>query len=214
MVLAKDPLRMSDLVELLSSTDSSADETRRSVENVVEELGSIISVDDNKLLRIPHKSFADFVLDHDRSSAAMRRLVPADQEILSYLIDRQEDSANIAIGCLTLMNSLLTFNICEIETSHCLNDDIPELEALISKNISATLSYACRFWAEHLRDCSHNEWLLCAVQPHLKMLLHEKVLYWLEVLSLVKAISCAEEALLVAAEFLEVRGLLLDGVLF
>ncbi len=80
MVLAKDPLRTSDLVELLSLTDSSADETRRSVENVVDELRSIISVDDHMLLRIPHKSFSDFLLDHDRSSAAMRRLVPVDQK--------------------------------------------------------------------------------------------------------------------------------------
>jgi len=203
MVLAKDPLRTSDLVELLSSTDSFTDETRRSVENVVEELSSIIPVDDNQILRIPHKSFSDFLLDHDRSSAAMKRLVPVDQEIHSYIIDRQEQSATIAIGCLTIMNSSLTFNICEIETSHCLNDDIPELEALISKNISTALIYACRFWAEHLEYSSRSEPHLCAVQPVLKMLLHEKVLYWLEVLSLVNAVPSAKESLLAAAEFLE-----------
>ncbi len=107
------------------------------------------------------------------------------------------------------MNSSLTFNVCEIETSHCLNDDIPELEALISKNISVALIYACRFWAEHLKDSPRNEGhFRSAVQPHLEMLLHEKVLHWLEVLSLVKAIPSAKESLLAAAEFLEVRGLL------
>ncbi len=209
MVLAKDPLRMSDLVELLSSMDSSADETRRSVQNVVEELSSIISMDDNQLLRIPHKSFSDFLLDRDRSSAALRQLVPVDQEIHSYLIDRQEDSANIAIACLTLMTSSLMFNICEIETSHCVNEDIPELEALISKNISAALMYACRFWAMHLKDSPRSESHSRAVQPLLKMLLHEKVLFWLEVLSLIEAIPAAKELLLAAAEFVEVRGLLL-----
>ncbi len=208
MVLAKDPLRTSDLVELLSSNVSSVDETHRSVENVVEELSSIISVDDNQILRIPHKSFSDFFLDRDRSSAAMRHLVPVDQELRSYIIDSQEDSANIAIGCLTLMNSLLMFNICEIETSYCLNDDIPELEALISKTISTTLIYACRFWAEHLKDSPRSEPHLRAVQPLLKVLLCEKVLYWLEVLSLVKAVPSAKESLRTATEFLEVRGLL------
>jgi len=208
MVLARDPLRTSDLVELLSSTNSSADETRRSVENVVEELSSIISVGDNQLLRIPHKSFSDFLRDYDRSSAAMRHLVPVDQELRSYLIDRQEDSANIAIACLTLMNSSLTFNICKIETSHCLNDDIPELEMLISRNISTALIYACRFWAEHLEHSPRTEPHLSAMRPLLKMLLHEKVLYWLEVLSLVKAAPSAKESLRAAAEFLEVRVLL------
>ncbi len=209
MVLAKDPLRMSDLVELLSSTDSFADETRRSVENVVEELSSIISVDDKGLLRIPHKLFSDFFLDHDRSSTTMRRLVTGEHELHSYLIDRQEDSANIAIACLTIMNSSLMFNICEIETSHCLNDDITELEAQISKNISVALIYACRFWAEHFKDSPRNEGQFrSAVQPHLEMLLREKVLYWLEILSLVKVIRSAKESLLAAAEFLEVRALL------
>ncbi len=208
MVLAKDPLRMSDLVDLLCSTDSSVDETRRSVENVVEELSSIISVDDNKLLRIPHKSFSDFLLDHDRSSAAVSRLVPAHQEVRSYLVDRQEDSANIAIACLTIMNCSLMFNICKIETSHCFNDDVPELEALISKTISTALIYACRFWAEHLKDSPCNDRYLQAVQPLLKTLLHEKALYWLEVLSLVKAVPSAKESLRAAAETLEVRGLL------
>ncbi len=208
IVLAKDPLRTSDLVDLLSSRDLSADETRRSVENVVEELSSIISMDDNQLLRIPHKSFSDFLLDHDRSSAAMKRLVPAGREIRSYLIDRREDSANIAIACLTLMNSMLMFNMCEIKNSHWLNDDIPELEALISKNISTALIYACRFWAEHLKDSPRNELHLCAVQPLLKVLLYEMVLYWLEVLSLVKDVSFVKELLPAAAEFLEVRVLL------
>ncbi len=208
IVLAKDPVRKSDLVELLSSKQLSVDETRRSVGNVVDELRSIISMDDDQRLRIPHKSFSDFLLDHDRSLAAMGCFVPKDQELPSYLIDRGECSANIAIACMRFLNDSLTFNACGISTSHRLNDEIPELDELISKNISTALIYACRFWAMHLRDSFLDERLLLAVQPLLKTLLHEKVLYWLEVLSLVKAVPSAEESLLSAADVLEVRGLL------
>ncbi len=100
------------------------------------------------------------------------------------------------------------FNIFGIKTSHYLNDDISELQALMSKNISSALIYACRFWAEHLKDSARSEPNLRAVHPLLKTLLHEKVLYWLEVLSFIKAVPSAKESLRAAAEFLEVRGLL------
>ncbi len=63
IVLAKDSLWKSNIIELLSSKDSSADETRRSVENAVDQLSCIVSADDNQLLRIPHKSFSDFFLN-------------------------------------------------------------------------------------------------------------------------------------------------------
>ncbi len=210
IVLARDPLRKNDLVELLSSKDLFADGTSQSVENAVDQLGCVISVDDNQRLRIPHKSFTDFLLDHDRSLAAMQHVLPSagDQAIRSYLIDREEDGASMAIACLRLMNGSLTFNICGIKTSYHLNEDIPELDALISKNISTALIYACRFWAEHLRSFPRDDKLLGVVLPLLKSLLHEKFPHWLEVLSLVKAIPSAEELLCAAAGFLKVRGLL------
>jgi len=88
--------------------------------------------------------------------------------------------------------------------SHCLNDDIPDLAALISENISTALIYSCRFWAVHFRDFPRSDGRLRAViQPLLRMLLCEKVLYWLEILSLVKAVRSVEESLLAAAEYLQ-----------
>ncbi len=122
----------------------------------------------------------------------MRLFVPEDHNRRSYLIDHEEDSATMAISCLRLMTSSLKFNICGIKTSHCLNDDIPDLAALISENISTALIYACRFWAEHLRDSPRNDGQLrTVIQPLLRMLLCKKVLYWLEILSLVKAVLSA-----------------------
>ncbi len=205
IVLAKDPLRKGDLVDLLSSIDSPVDVTRRSVEDTLDQLSCIISVDDNQLLRIPHKSFSDFFLDHRRSSTAMRHFVPEDQKRCSYLINHEGDSATMAIKCLHLMTSSLTFNACSIKTSHCLNDDIPDLAALISENISTALIYSCRFWAVHFRDFPRSDGRLRAViQPLLRMLLCEKVLYWLEILSLAGAVLSAGESLQSAAEYLKV----------
>ncbi len=53
ILLARDPLRKRDLVELLSSNDASAEGTRQSVENAVAQLSCIISVDDNQLSESP-----------------------------------------------------------------------------------------------------------------------------------------------------------------
>ncbi len=131
-------------------------------------------------------------------------LEPPVHEPHSYLIHREEDSANLAIGCLHLMNNTLKFNACRIPTSHCLNDKIPGLESLISENIHPALVYASCFWAEHLKGASHNDKHFRAIQPHLKTLLYEKVLYWLEVLSLIKATPLGIESLQVAIDFLKV----------
>ncbi len=166
-------------------------------------------MDNDQLLQIPHKSFSNFLVDHDRSLAAMRDVMTSvgSGDLRSYVIDH-EDSANLAIACLCLMNSTLKFNACRIPTSHCLNDEIPQLESLLSDNISPALVYACRFWAEHLKGASRDDvQLRAAAQPLLKTLLHEKVLYWLEILSLAKSIPLAEKSLQVAAEYLRVRRL-------
>lgn len=89
-----------------------------------------------------------------------------------------------------------------------MNDDIPELEALITKNISHALVYACHFWGRHLEDSPDED--CSTVQRHLYMLLHKNFLYWLEILSLAKAIPSAEESLLAAANFLKVRGCVVE----
>ncbi len=129
-----------------------------------------------------------------------------EEDFRSYVIDFEEDNAILAIACLRLMNSTLKFNACRIPTSHCLNDEIEQLELLLSENVSHALVYACRFWAEHLTDASRNdEHLRAAVQSLLKTLLYEKLLYWLEILSLAKSIPLAEKSIQAAVNLLEVR---------
>ncbi len=60
-------------------------------------------------------------------------------------------------------------------------------------------------WAEHLKGASCKDEHLRALQPLLRTLLHEKLLSWLEVHSLVNSIPSAERLLQVAVDFLEVR---------
>ena len=62
----------------------------------------------------------------------------------------QEIHAQVFNGCFTIMHRGLRFNICEIEDSSRLNEDIPDLSTRIRRNISEALRYASLFWASHL----------------------------------------------------------------
>ncbi len=147
IVLIQNPLRMSDLVELLSqaslASDVSVDKIHQWIEKVVDELGSIISVDDNQLIRIPHKSFSDFLLDHVRSLAAMRCVLPEpeDQELCSdsFVLDCEEENASLALACLQLAGR------------HNLSLDFHSIMGFLKRS-DCSLHYAHKYWFIHLRD--------------------------------------------------------------
>lgn len=77
---------------------------------------------------------------------------------------------------------------------------------------SETLVYTCQYWAEHL-ECAfpslRTDERFGVVQSLLSTLLRTYILYWLEVLSIAKAVSSASNALLVATTFLKVCSSLL-----
>jgi hypothetical protein len=74
------------------------------------------------------------------------------------------------------MQEKLIFNICRIETSYDRNDNIPNLDARIQEAIPSSHSYACRFWAGHLRASPKNDSDLRLFQG-LVMFLQTRFLY-------------------------------------
>ena len=90
------------------------------------------------------------------------------------------------------MKSGLRFNIAGLETSHIRNADVPDLATRIQETIPPPLSYACRFWAGHLGATAYDPDILNEV----KEFLHRRLLYWLEVLSLIKKVNMASAMLL------------------
>ena len=81
----------------------------------------------------------------------------------------------------------LKFNICNLETSHHQNAEISDLTTNVKGAILPHLSYACRFWADHLSQTAYNTTTLDAVNNFLL----NHFLHWLEVLSLTKNIDVA-----------------------
>ncbi|KLO07241.1 hypothetical protein SCHPADRAFT_657824 [Schizopora paradoxa] len=199
IVLAKSPLQQ-NLLELLPSNDSFGSNTREFVENAIHELSPIIALDENGRVRIPHKSFSDFFVDPIRTHKAMAHFNLPIRVQLSFLMDRDEDSGNLSMACLRLMATSLSFNPYGIPTSHILNDKI-DLRVLDS--MDPALTYACRYWGEHLQDAPRMPNFRERVRPLLDILLREKVLYWMENLSLANAIPSAKKSLLLTARILE-----------
>jgi hypothetical protein len=95
------------------------------------------------------------------------------------------------LGIPTNHEATLRFDICQLESSHALNDDIPHGASRIAEAIPPHLSYPCRFWADHLRETPFEPEILQGI----KDLMYIRFSYWLEVLSLTMEVKIASKAL-------------------
>ena len=83
------------------------------------------------------------------------------------------------------MGELLRLNICELETSLVYNEDVPDLDERIEKNIPSFLKYICCNWPKHIRDVPFSPEL----HEQLKSFAYFQLLFWFEVLSLTGTFS-------------------------
>ena len=171
------PLSISSLTSLRQFASVADADDEESVSSIVSYLGSLLSnVTSSELPIIPlHTSFRDFLIDRDRSG--------------DFYIDLNDAHYQLTISCLGLMlhKSGLKFDICHLETSYLANQDIPGLQSLVEMYIFPALSYACHYWDHHLKHISFDGKVMNKIQ----LLLKEKFLFWLEVLSLVGSMSLA-----------------------
>ncbi|TFY60288.1 hypothetical protein EVG20_g7474 [Dentipellis fragilis] len=190
IALARSPLSLSDLHSLFPKQFEVS-----SPSTICTKLVSMIScTGDEQRLQIRHQSFSDYLMDPKRCVGSLEPL----------LIDRSRSIRKLAYACLSVMLNELKFNVCEVESSHDANSDIPDVKNKVKTHIPSHLSYACRFWAEHLRDVSRasttdeNDLLLLV-----QRVLRSRLLYWFEVLSFIDAFDDAPRLLLLVAEWLE-----------
>jgi len=174
MLTAREPLSMSALQKLCNEDESDTD-----VHDIVGPMGALLSLPtrESDPITLLHTSFRDFLTDHDRSK--------------SYYIDTSLHHDGLALSCLRVMMDELCFNICQLETSHLSNDDVVDLATRTKKHISSQLSYSCRFWADHV--CTTTFTL--DISAKVKEFFSTKLLYWLEVLSLIKKVPDASAVL-------------------
>ena len=188
IVLAKTPLRQSDIQQFLRDTLA-----QQSVESIINNLAAVVHSDGkNEPPRVCHQAFTDFLLDPERSGC--------------FSINQTELTVTFTLGCLRLMNDRthgLRFNICDLETSYRLNSEVPDLEERLKEAIPTHLSYSCRFWAAYLSEVFVTD-IKDDIVLQLRPFLHDRVLYWFEVMSLTKEFDMASVFLQFAARWIGV----------
>jgi hypothetical protein len=179
LITSIEPLTIRSLIPLRQhASDNKPSDA--SVTGLLRRLGSLLSnvnSSDNSLPIIPlHASFRDFLTNKDKSG--------------DFYVSVRDAHDQLAHSCLNLLLDPadgLKFNICELETSYLANDDVEDLNTRVDQHIPPALSYACRFWDEHMKHAGFKTDLFRKVLTLFK----EKFLFWLEALSLTRNLRLA-----------------------
>ncbi|KAJ7208029.1 WD40 repeat-like protein [Mycena pura] len=153
------------------------------VESVIIWMGALLSnVDRMDAPILPlHTSFRDFLNDQSRGGI--------------FHVDETKSHSQLAECCLGSIIFGLKFNICDLQTSHTRNCDIPDLPDRLKAHVSPHLTYACRFWHLHLSLLPINV-ENSGLFELAGILFRNMSLFWLEVLSLIGDVSLAISGLL------------------
>jgi hypothetical protein len=189
IVLAKVPLHEDDLSHLIAQRKSS-------IMSILGKLSSVISIGTDRRYRINHLSFSEFLWDSNQCPK-------------QFYIGRGVESWKLSMACCRLMRDGLRFNICDLETSSLLNRDVDGLEERIKAKIAGSLLYSCRFWASHFKDAMGSRCNDESFMTEVKEFFDVRLLYWLEVMSLIGELASANVALLTVAALVKVSSPLL-----
>ena len=134
-----------------------------------------------------HPSFLDFLENAERCG--------------DFWMDPEQLHQRMVERCFVIMRTELKFNICGLEMSCVANADIADLEQRVKDKIPECLQYSCLYWPAHLTKANH-----ATVGQHLLDFLRSlRILYWLEVLSLIGGLKTGLNALQYVSSLYEVR---------
>jgi hypothetical protein len=173
VVLVFNPLSHASLATILGITSEDVWIALYSLHSVF-----IVPESKSELIRICHKSLADYHSDKTRCSDSRFYINPS----VSHL--------ELAIRCLQLMKTSLKKNICDAPR-YVMNVDIEDLDERRGKCIGEGLEYACKSWANHLLLGSKDNDGVGRVVQLLKKFFSHNLLQWLKVLSIVGDLRCA-----------------------
>ncbi|KEP45138.1 vegetative incompatibility protein HET-E-1, partial [Rhizoctonia solani 123E] len=184
VICARAPLAVGALSELLGIKDS----TR--VHAALRPLWSVLHVvGPNELVTTLHASFPDFMFDPARSNF--------------YHCDPNVQHKKIAQLCFKYIKQTQPqFNICNLESSYLLDEQVPKIIERVNRTIPSELLYACQYWVEHMREGN------CTLDiiEDLRDLLSKRLLLWMEVLNLKKRVEAGRQSMRALEEWCKVSG--------
>ncbi|KAG8786363.1 hypothetical protein FRC12_016675 [Ceratobasidium sp. 428] len=163
VVCAREPLSLDVMAGLLQVDNN------LQVSAALRPLQSVLSVSESGVIGTLHESFPNYLHNHARSGG--------------FYCDPRRHHARMAQQCFRLIKvPNPPFNICNLESSYLLDEEVPDIDQRVDQAISQALLYACRHWAAHLERADYSQ--DCS-QP-LYEFLSERLLLWMEVMSLKK----------------------------
>ncbi|KAG8763167.1 POC1 centriolar protein A, partial [Ceratobasidium sp. 428] len=170
------PLSVASLAQLLGERII----TYKVLNRVLGSLSSVLYEDQKQgnVVRVLHPSFMDYITDSSRSK--------------QLCIDLEQQNSILAKCCIEVMNEGLKFNMCNLETSHLLNSQVPNLDSQVQDAIRPHLSYSCLYWSSHVSSAH-----IGALDDCLRSFLFQTpLMYWIEALSLLGKLRTALSSLL------------------
>lgn len=177
IIFGKMPLSIDDIEALLGF----------SPRILLSRLTSVLHYKPNEPTRFYHASFGDYLVSPDRLKDA-------------WHIDTSRHNQYIVSRCFDIMVDKLSFNICGLTTSYFPNDELEWLPNRIEDKIPSHLKYVCRNWGKHLLDTSYSSEVLHL----LSRFLDTHLLFWFELMSLIKAFDTCAWSLLDAMKWVSV----------
>jgi hypothetical protein len=157
--------------------------------DIIQHMGSLLSGTANSHIPVKplHASFQEFLTDKQSSGDFFVEMTKAQHH-------------DLALASLRVMEHGLRFNICDLTSSYLANSEDTELPERVKTSISPHLSYSCRFWTTHVQTTDFNDELANAIRSFFD---DERLLFWIEALGLLNAISGAAAALPLVAKWSE-----------
>src|SRR6266702_2399676 len=200
LLAAFEPLSIRSLTILRRHASNGGNDSNYVVETL-RYLGSLLSnvtsSDDTLPIALLHTSLRDFVTNKEKGSMVLKQKKKKGKGNVFY-VDLHVAHRQLAHSCLSLVLDGLQFNICKLESSYLANKDVEDLEVRIFKHLPPALSYACRFWDDHLGHLDFEAGLFGKLQ----IFFEKKLLFWLEALSLTSDMGLASPTFLSLSEWL------------
>jgi len=169
IVLAFNPLSQKELSVILGTPTALISTTLRHLHSVV-----LVPTNEHEKFRVFHKSFPDFLQDHERCTDPRFHINPGSHH------------GDMALNCLGLVKELRR-NPCSLPP-FIMNQDIPNLPQLLEDKLGGAVQYACRYWAMHLRLSPTSDGYVDRVVILATNML-ENAPPWIEVMSLEKRLG-------------------------
>ncbi|KAF8751083.1 WD40 repeat-like protein [Rhizoctonia solani] len=183
VICAKQPLTINALAGILKLEDVGQ------AHAALRPLWSVLHiVQSTMIVTTLHASFPDYLLDSTRSGGWKWHCNPI---IHNHILARR---------CFEyIRDSEPQFNICELESSCLIDEEVPDLDVRIQEAIPIELYYACRYWPDHTESSqSHSA---SALVPLLERFMERNLLLWMEVLNLKRGMDVGPGQLVVAKQW-------------